>query len=283
LLGDPLRLSHSRIGMMQGRLSPINNGRIQSFPSENWEKEMIEASELKFRKVEWTIDSEDFYSNPLMSIDGCNRIIDSKSKSKLDIPSVTCDYFMENPPWKGSRDEILRNMKSIISGMSAIDASILVVPLVDNSSVKGSSEAKSVVDFFNSIHNELIKSNVKIAIESDFGPQEFHAFMERLDPKYFSVNYDIGNSASLGFNPVEEFAFIGDRISNVHVKDRILNGTTVPLGEGAANFEQVFKCLKEVNYEGNYILQTARASDGDHSASIIRYRNQVVNWLEESL
>ena len=71
----------------------------------------MEASELNFRKIEWTIDSEGFYSNPLISNDGCNRIIDSKYKSKVEIPSVTCDYFMENPPWKGSRDEILRNIK----------------------------------------------------------------------------------------------------------------------------------------------------------------------------
>ena len=127
------------------------------------------------------------------------------------------------------------------------------------------------------------KSDVQIAIEADFDPQEFYEFMEKLDSRHFFVNYDIGNSASLGFNPVEEFASIGDRIVNVHVKDRILNGTTVPLGEGAANFELVFNCLKEVNYEGNYILQTARASDGDHVSSIIRYRNQVVDWLEKSL
>lgn len=274
---------YSRIGMMQGRLSPIKNGRIQSFPSDNWEKEMTEASELKFRNVEWTIDSEDFYGNPLISNDGCNRIIDAKNKSKLDIPSVTCDYFMENPPWKGGRDEVLKNMKLIISGMRIIDASILVIPLVDNSSIKGRPDTKSVLDFFFDINDELIESNIKIAIESDFGPQEFHAFMERLDSKYFSVNYDIGNSASLGFNPAEEFEAIGDRVINVHVKDRILNGTTVPLGEGAANFELVFNCLKEVNYEGNYILQTARASDSDHASSIIRYRNQVVDWLEQSL
>ena len=127
------------------------------------------------------------------------------------------------------------------------------------------------------------KSDVQIAIEADFDPQEFYEFMEKLDSRHFFVNYDIGNSASLGFNPEEEFASIGERIVNVHVKDRILNGTTVPLGEGAANFELVFNCLKEVNYEGNYILQTARASDGDHVSSIIRYRNQVVDWLEKSL
>ena len=45
---------------------------------------------------------------------------------------------------------------------------------------------------------------------------------------------DIGNSASLGLNPLDEFEAFGDRILNVHVKDRVLGGTTVPLGLGNA-------------------------------------------------
>ena len=240
------------------------------------------ASGLNIEKIEWTIDSEDLLSNPLISVYGWKRIIQNIQNSNIKIPSVTCDYFMENPPWKGNRQEVLKNLKLIISGMSRIEASILVIPLVDNASIKGSLTGSSVIDFFNEIHDELINSNIKIAIESDLGPSDFHSFMEKLDSKHFSVNYDLGNSASLGLNPTEEFAAIGDRIINVHVKDRILNGTTVPLGEGEANFELVFNCLNEISYQGNYILQTARASDGDHASSIIRYRNQVLGWLGES-
>lgn len=276
-------LKSNKIGIMQGRLSPIRNGRIQSFPIENWETEMELTSQLKIDRIEWTVDSEDLFSNPLISLNGWKRIKENTHKLSIKVPSVTCDYFMENPPWMGNRREVLDNLKLIITGMDKIKASILVIPLVDNSSIKGSSDFKFVVNFFHDINDELIKSNIKIAIESDFEPKAFKAFMEKLDSNNFFVNYDIGNSASLGFNPIDEFESIGDRIVNVHVKDRILNGITVPLGEGNANFKLVFNCLKEVKYEGNYILQTARASDGDHASSIIRYRNQVVNWLGESL
>ena len=91
----------------------------------------------------------------------------------------------------------------------------------------------------------------------------------------FGINYDIGNSASLGLNPVEEFKFIGDRILNVHVKDRVLGGTTVPLGQGIADFKTVYRLLKSHSYNANYILQTARASNDQHLEALLKYKKFV--------
>ena len=273
--------SWPEIGMMQGRLSPIQNGRIQSFPLENWRSEIAEASQLNIQKIEWTIDSEEFSSNPLVSFSGGNEINLTINEWKTTVPSVTCDYFMENPPWLDSEDTVQANLKSIINGMHQIDSEILVIPLVDNSSIKDSSYTSYVIDYFKKLEQHLVESNVRVAFETDLPPDEFCSFIENFNPTRFGVNYDIGNSASLGFKPREEFDSYGQRIINVHVKDRILNGTTVPLGEGNADFELVFDLLVGSDYKGNYILQTARASDGNHAASIVRYRNQVIGWLEE--
>ncbi len=272
----------NRVGMMQGRLSPLINGRIQSFPKQNWEVEMMEAPTIGIGKIEWTIDSDDFFKNPLITREGNAKILSNEEKSTVRIPSVTCDYFMENPPWQSDRKEVQKNIRLILQGMSTISARILVIPLVDNSAIKRISEMTLVIDFFNELVDDLAKHNLEISFETDLGPQEFANFIENFHAERFFVNYDVGNSASLGFNPKEEFDAFGSRINNVHVKDRILNGMTVPLGEGAADFEFVFDYLKKVRYEGNFILQTARAQDGNHASSIIRYRNQVLNWLGEN-
>jgi L-ribulose-5-phosphate 3-epimerase len=272
---------HSQIGMMQGRLSPIRNGRIQSFPRDNWRDEIAEASELQIHKIEWTIDSEELLYNPLISSSGCIDINDNLFRCKVMVPSVTCDYFMENPPWRESEQIVLTNLKSIINGMREINSKILVIPLVDNSSIRENLYTSYVIDYFNGLEQYLTKSNVKIAFETDLPPDKFFSFIENFNSLTFGANYDIGNSASLGFNPIEEFEAIGKRILNVHVKDRILNGTTVPLGDGDADFELVFDLLVGSGYKGNYILQTARSSDGNHAASIVKYSNQVIGWLEE--
>ena len=123
------------IGVMQGRLSPIYMNRIQVFPWHNWQNEFSCAKEMNIRAVEWTIDSFRFDENPLID-DNQHPLIHLLSHSNgVEIPSVTCDYFMESPFWKNNQSEVLSNLIKIISSMSKINSKILVIPLVDNSSV----------------------------------------------------------------------------------------------------------------------------------------------------
>jgi len=75
---------------------------------------------------------------------------------------------------------------------------------------------------------------------------------------HVKVNYDSGNSASLGYRPFEEFAAYGRRVGSVHLKDRRLGAGTVPLGSGDTDFTAVFESLKAVRYSGDFILQAAR-------------------------
>ena len=46
----------NKLGFMQGRLSPIYNKQIQSFPYQNWENEFDQAKKLSFNHIEWTVD-----------------------------------------------------------------------------------------------------------------------------------------------------------------------------------------------------------------------------------
>jgi L-ribulose-5-phosphate 3-epimerase len=272
----------NRIGFMQGRLSPIRKSRIQSFPWETWREEFETSSRISIKKIEWTIDSENFASNPLLTLDGRKEINRLKSFHGIEIPSVTCDYFMENPPWKSDPVPVLVGIESILLGMAEIDAKILVVPLVDNSSLGSAVNASQVEAFFRPVTSLLRENNMRIAFETDLSEEAFPDFIEEFGEDCFGINYDIGNSASLGFNPVKEIEAIGKRVINVHVKDRILGGTTVPLGSGNADFPMVFKCLKACGYVGNLIMQTARAADDNHAAVLEKYRDQIVRWMEEA-
>ena len=69
---------------------------------------------------------------------------------------------------------------------------------------------------------------------------------------------------------------------NIHLKDRPLNGTTVPLGEGDTNFSLVFRMLKEYDYHGNLILQTARAKDNDHLGVLKNYHNIIMKLAKKT-
>ena len=157
---------------------------------------------------------------------------------------------------------------------------MMVVPLVDNGRLENRIQEDILVDTLKNESTFLSSIGIKVVFESDFGPAELVRFIGRLDPVLFGVNYDIGNSAGLGMNPCDEIAAYGDRILNVHIKDRLLAGTTVPLGTGNADFDAVFAALGRADYKGVYILQTARAADGQHAAVLCRYRDMAVEWLQ---
>jgi hexulose-6-phosphate isomerase len=232
--------------------------------------------------MEWTIDSHNFLQNPLVVFEKQLEILDLCKTNSMYIPSVTCDYFMENPPWQMDPNQLSYDIKLIIDSMSNVGSKILVIPLVDNSSLKNLSNILVIKDFFIKLIPELDKAKVVIAFESDFAPNKLLEFIGLFEKKYFGINYDIGNSASLGLNPTDEFKAYGSRIINVHVKDRKLGGITVPLGEGDVDFPEVFYLLHKTDYKGNFILQTARSKEGKHEEVLVKYKKLVENWWKDA-
>ena len=267
---------------MQGRLSPVENGRIQSFPWTCWQQEFSLGEQNDFQLIEWTLDQDRMYENPLLTLDGQAEIRALCTMHRFAIPSLTGDCFMQAPFWKTQgveREALQRDFRAVADACVAVGISMMVVPLVDNGRLEQASQEEALVSYLESQVEFLAKHGLRVVFESDFAPLELARFIGRLDSALFGINYDIGNSAALGFNPVDEFAAYGHRIFNVHVKDRVMGGTTVPLGTGNADFETVFASLAQVEYTGNYILQTARAADGDHAGALCRYRDMVISWL----
>ena len=84
----------------------------------------------------------------------------------------------------------------------------------------------------------------------------------------------------MGFDFKEEIKSYGQRILNVHIKDRLLHGTTVPLGHGNAEIPKVLQELKSIGYSGNYILQTARSVDGKHAELLKKYHDELIEWIK---
>ena len=72
----------------------------------------------------------------------------------------------------------------------------------------------------------------------------------------------MGNSAALGYDPVEELNIYGPKITDLHIKDRFLGGPSVPLGKGNVNFKKIFEILLKQSYQGIMIFQAFRDDDG---------------------
>ena len=260
------------IGFMQGRLSPIIDEKIQAFPFGSWEEEFPQAQKLGFRCLEWTLDYPKLNSNPLLQANFKEKILNLSKKYSISVPSITLDCFMQRPFWKKKNElifnDLIQDLERIIFSAQSIGAGILVIPLVDNGSIENSYEFNILKKTINSIQNILKLNSIRIAFESDYPPLKLRSLIDEFNHEFIGINYDTGNSASLGYDPEEEILIYGDRIINVHIKDRFIKGNTVRLGFGDANFNKVFKNLILKNYKGNYILQTARSENNLHSEEL---------------
>jgi len=267
-----------KIGFMQGRLSPMVDGKIQAFPWDFWQEEFALAQRHNFDVMEWTLDQERLYENPVMIEKGRGEIKALMAAQDITIPSLTGDCFMQAPFYKrqgAERESLLNDLANIIKASAEVGIRTILIPLVDLGRLENQEQKNSLMEGLSGMNALLEKTGVRISFESDFSPEEFARFMESMDSRYFGITYDIGNSAALGYNPEEEIGCYGNRIINVHVKDRLRGGTTVPLGEGDADIPGVLRALQEAGYKGNYILQTARAIDDNHVDVLCRYRSMV--------
>jgi len=274
-----------RIGFMQGRLSALVDGKIQAFPWNEWREEFPRAKAIGLSRMEWTIDQERLRENPLTTESGRGAISRLSRGNAVEIPSLTGDCFMQAPFWKAdgqAREALIADLDLVLASCAALRIVFVVIPLVDNGKIESPEQAEVLLRVLLDRSAALSRHGTRIVFESDLPPTELAQFIARFPQELFGINYDIGNSAALGFDCGEEIAAYAPRILNVHVKDRLRGGTTVPLGSGAAELAKAIRLIENSGYSGQYVLQTARAADGDHAAALARYLDMAKQWIGEA-
>ncbi len=248
-----------QIGIMQGRLLPRYQSRYQAHPVDYWQAEFYIAKELGFNQIEFILDYNEVEKNPLMATEGIEDIQSMIDATGIRVKSICADYFMEAPFHSNHQKNSEAVLKTLINNASKLDVIDIVIPCVDHSSIKNDNDMDLVVDSIQRILPLAEEKGIYINFETDLSPQMFKKLLLRFDSKNIKVNYDIGNSASLGYNPDEEFEAYGEYISDLHIKDRVLGGGSVELGTGNADFHKVFKNLVKYYFSGNIIMQSAKA------------------------
>jgi L-ribulose-5-phosphate 3-epimerase len=270
---------------MQGRLSALVEGKIQAFPWDEWREEFSRANALGLGRMEWTIDQLRLRENPLTTEGGRKEILKLSLQNAIEIPSLTGDCFMQAPFWKASgqaREALVADLDLVLGSAAALGIEFVAIPLVDNGRIETAEQAEILLRTLLDRSASLSRQGVRVVFESDLPPAELAQFIEKFPREVFGINYDIGNSAALGYDCGEEIAAYAPRILNVHVKDRLRGGTTVPLGTGAAELARAIRLIEQAGYSGQYILQTARAADRDHAGALARYRDMTVRWIEDA-
>jgi L-ribulose-5-phosphate 3-epimerase len=272
----------SRIGIMQGRLSPPTDGKFQSFPKYSWKDEFYRAQEAGLKSIEWIFEADEWEKNPISSANGILEINELIKKTGVIVESVCADYFMDIPYFPLSdklKSDHKEKLKWLAGQSIRIGARFVDLPFVDASKIESRDQFVQVKEFLEPALNFASKTNLVIALETNLGPEDFLTLLNENPHPMLRANYDTGNSSGIGYNCVEELNAYGNRIATVHIKDRLLNNGTKPLGTGSADFPMFFTQLARLNYKGPVILQVAR--EGDEVETAIKNRIFVESYLSK--
>jgi sugar phosphate isomerase/epimerase len=270
-----------RIGVMQGRLLPKYMGRYQAHPLGYWQEEFAVARAFGLDFIEFILDHNDLELNPLMSEEGVRQIKALSDQTGVGVVSICADCFMEAPLSSPSPDvsarsiEVLRRLTQ--NAGPSLGVKDIVIPCVDQSSLRSDEEIERFAGNILPLAGLAADNGVRFSLETDLAPRPFADLLERLGSDTFSVNYDTGNSASLGYDVREEFAAYGKRITDVHIKDRVRGGGSVVLGTGDADFGTFFALLAHSGYDGPLIMQAYRDDEG-----LAVFKTQL-EWLTRKL
>ena len=276
-------MSQQALGIMQGRLVPSIDGRIQAFPRERWAEEFPNAAVAGLGAIEWIYDTYGLGANPIESDAGIESILALSRTHGIAVRSICADYFMDFTFVRATdaeRTERIARLGWLLDQAKRIGISRIVLPFVDNSVIRDESDRDAVIDTLQRAVPTAESAGIELHLETSLEPEHFAALLARIPHASVKVNYDSGNSSSMGYCSAEEFAAYGDRIGSVHIKDRLLHGTTKPLGEGDADLNAVFAGLRRLNYAGDFILQVARGTDGDEVEWARRNRAYVERYLD---
>lgn len=256
------------IGIMQGRLSPPLHGRIQAFPAGIWQAEFPRAEEAGLKSIEWIYDVEDADTNPIGNAKGIEEMRQLSKKHGVAVQSLCADYFMPFPFVRATEAEWetrLKKLEWLLTQCRLAGVRDVILPFVDNSRIESAKDRSDVLHLFHRIKEVIGRLDLQVHLETSLGPVEFRGLIEEIANPRVRINYDSGNSSSLGFLSDEEWGAYGHLVGSVHIKDRLKGGGTVPLGTGHADFNALARNLKRFNYNGRFILQVARGPEGDET------------------
>jgi L-ribulose-5-phosphate 3-epimerase len=254
------------IGIMQGRLVPPVNGRLQCFPKDQWREEFPRAAEAGLAAIEWIFDAFGADVNPIKSDEGVAEMMALSKRHQIEVLSICADYFMDFPLLRVGGQELAERIATLmwlIRRAAKLAVRRIVLPFVDASQIRTLEEASQVPAILRQLIPVAESAAIELHLETALDPEAFAKLLNLVEHPLVRVNYDSGNSASLGYDPVNEFAAYGARVGSVHIKDRVRGGGSTRLGTGDVDFPALARSLRQCNYAGDFILQTARGEPGD--------------------
>ena len=197
-----------------------------------------------------------------------DEIKKASDAAQVPIHSVMCMSHWKNPlsspDWTVVAEGVkgmeasLRNAK--LWGASAV----LLVPAVVNPQTSYKEAWERSQKEIRKLIPLAAKLKVVIAVEDVWNkfllsPLEFARYVDEFKSPWLRAYFDVGNIVFYGY-PQDWIRTLGKRVAKVHLKDfKFEKGRTewTPLREGAIDWQQVYRALKEVGFQGTATVELA--------------------------
>ncbi len=271
----------NKIGIMQGRLSPRIDNRLQAFPWSSWEMEFAAARECQLDLIEWLFDAEDYAENPLWTEQGIRRIKQQIEHSRVEVLTCCAHYFMAHPFFRVPESERLESidvLERLITRSAELGIQTILIPVLENCEIRSELDRRILTD---SLAEPLALASdygISLGLESELPAAEYRSLIEQVNHPRLGIYYDTGNNTARGHDIAGDTRLLASMLLGIHIKDRPVGGPNVLLGQGDADFAGFFASLKHARYTGPLILETTFADDPLQAARA--HRNFVYNYLQ---
>ena len=269
--------------LVQGRAIPQMNDSIQYFPS-NWKEEFPIIHSLGFTGIEWIYDKKSELTNPILTKSGRMSMLDTSKKNNVDLENIVFDWFLVHPLLTNdefSTKEKLEKLLFLLDVSRQSGFKRVIFPLIEQNSLENDSKEEKFVNIFkDNILGYLDKWKIELHLETSLSPEKEYRILKELDSKCIKICFDMGNSASYGFNPETSIRTLSSHLGSVHVKDRKLHGGSVQLGKGDVNFYKVFESLFAIGFCGPISFQVYRnknSNDISVSKESMNFINDIIS------
>ena len=243
---------------MQGRLLPPVENHIQEFPLEGWYSELTALNKAGLCGVEWLVTKKYFLNNPVF--------IDSSEIQNFPISSVCMDVLVdERISEEGFLNSTLGNFCERVHGTHI---NTITIPLLEDSNMEDDKKRKLFCDLIVKLADKY--KGINFSFEAELCKEKLEEIVSLRDN--FFVTYDTGNITSCKLDHTDYITYFKNKINNVHLKDRTFDAKTVVPLTGDTDFDTIFKTLKQINYKGTFVLQTARETTGQEFDTVTRHK-----------
>ena len=243
-----------KTGIIQGRLSRPDEG-FQDCPK-NWKREFDLLGPLGLNHIEWIVTKESFGDNPVFTED----------VSGYPVHSICADNMVDKRFVE--RNYFVNNMTPICHAATRNNVKNVTIPLLEDSDVSDDDIRQQFCVLVKELSNKF--DSINFSIEAELDPDKLEEILSL--GENFTVTYDTGNITSCRLDHEKYIHRFGDRIHNVHLKDRTFDAQTVAPMTGDTDFRTIFKNLKKINYTGVFTLQTARGKEGSEPETIENHK-----------